>query len=114
VTGYGSSRAPAAPDAWAASAPGLSSAADQRPGRHPERSRIRWWSAALTVLCLGTLWLEFRHIERTMPYRRLAESLTEASRGRRVLETFGTNDVLVNYSYSTPWGDPAFDIAVLR
>ena len=46
--------------------------------------------------------------------QKLAETLNEASRSRQALERFGTNDVLVNYSYSTPWGDPAFAIAVLR
>jgi hypothetical protein len=32
----------------------------------------------------------------------------------RALREFGSNDVLVNYSYSTPWGDPAFAVCMLK
>ena len=48
------------------------------------------------------------------PGQEIADTLNELSRRWRAIETFGTNDVLVNYSYTTPWGDPAFSIAVLR
>jgi hypothetical protein len=44
----------------------------------------------------------------------LAGTLNELSRRWRVIETFGRNDVLVNYTHSTPWGDPAFVVAVLK
>jgi hypothetical protein len=42
-----------------------------------------------------------------------ASLLNEASRQWPVEKTFGTNPVLVNYSYPNPWGDPAFGIAIL-
>jgi len=44
----------------------------------------------------------------------LADALNDLSRHWRVMKTFGTNKVLVNYSHSTPRGDPAFAIAVLK
>ena len=33
-----------------------------------ERSTVRRWSLALVLLCLAVLFLEFRHIDRTLPY----------------------------------------------
>lgn len=33
-----------------------------------QRRAVQAWSAALILLCLGTLWLQFRHIESTFPY----------------------------------------------
>jgi hypothetical protein len=44
----------------------------------------------------------------------LADALNDLSRRWRVIKTFGTNPVLVNYSSSTPWGDPAFAVANLK
>jgi hypothetical protein len=44
----------------------------------------------------------------------LAGTLNELSRRWRVIKTFGTHDVLVNYTHSTPWGDPAFAIAAVK
>jgi 4-amino-4-deoxy-L-arabinose transferase-like glycosyltransferase len=41
-------------------------------------------------------------------------ALNELSRRWRAMKSFGTNDVLVNYSYPNPWGDPAFAVAVLQ
>ena len=52
--------------------------------------------------------------DRRSPGQREADALNAFSRQWRVLATFGTNDVLVNYLFSTAWGDPAFTIAVLR
>ena len=46
--------------------------------------------------------------------QQLADTLNDLSRRWQVLEQFGTNPVLVNYSSPTPWGDPAFAIATLR
>jgi hypothetical protein len=40
--------------------------------------------------------------------------LNALSQQWRVMKTFGANDVLVNYSYSNPWGDPAFAVAILK
>jgi hypothetical protein len=48
------------------------------------------------------------------PGQELAPELNDLSRSWRVLRSFGTNDVLVNYSYPNPWGDPAFSVAVLQ
>ncbi len=44
----------------------------------------------------------------------LADGLNKLSQRWRVLKTFGTNDVRVNYSPATPRGDPAFSIAILK
>ena len=44
----------------------------------------------------------------------LADSLNSLSQRWRVLKTFGTNDVRVNYRPATPRGDPAFSIAILK
>jgi hypothetical protein len=52
--------------------------------------------------------------DRRSPGQKLADALNGLSGGWRVLQTFGTNDVLVNYSSTTAWGDPAFSIAILR
>jgi hypothetical protein len=48
------------------------------------------------------------------PGQELADILNGVTRGRRAMKTFGTNDVLVNYSHQNPWGDPAFAVAVLK
>jgi hypothetical protein len=52
--------------------------------------------------------------DRRSPGQRAADALNQLGSQWRVLQTFGTNDVLINYSSFTPWGDPAFAIAVLR
>ena len=52
--------------------------------------------------------------DRRSPGQRTADVLNELTRGWRVLATFGANDVLVNYSSATAWGNPAFSIAVLK
>jgi len=43
-------------------------------GPHPagtsQRAAIGAWTAALVLLCAGTLWLQFRHIDSTLPYPR--------------------------------------------
>jgi hypothetical protein len=44
----------------------------------------------------------------------VAVDLNAIGRRWHAMKTFGTNDVLVNYSYPNPWGDPAFGIAVLK
>lgn len=44
----------------------------------------------------------------------LADALNNLSGRRQVLKTFGTNPVLVNYGSATPWGDPAFSVAILK
>jgi hypothetical protein len=48
------------------------------------------------------------------PGQELADTLNELARGWRVIKTFGTNEVLVNYTHTNPSGDPAFAVAVLR
>ena len=47
------------------------------------------------------------------PGQETADVLNKLSRDLQVIKTFGTNPVLVNYTEPAPWGDPAFDIAVL-
>jgi hypothetical protein len=48
------------------------------------------------------------------PGQDAADVLNGIARRWRAMKTFGTNDVLVNYSYPNPWGDPAFGIAVVK
>jgi hypothetical protein len=52
--------------------------------------------------------------DRRSPGQSTADALNHLSRQWRVLESFGSNDVLVNYGFATAWGDPAFSIAVLK
>jgi len=40
--------------------------------------------------------------------------LNDLARQWRVIESFGTNAVLVNYANPVPFGDPAFAVAVLK
>jgi hypothetical protein len=52
--------------------------------------------------------------DRRVPGQRAADALNALARQWRVIQSFGSNDVLVNYSSSTAWGDPAFSIAILK
>ncbi len=52
--------------------------------------------------------------DRRSPGQKTADALNAAAQGRRVIKSFGTNDVLVNYSSTTAYGDPAFAIAVVK
>jgi hypothetical protein len=47
------------------------------------------------------------------PGHERAKTLNDVTRDMRVLETFGTHDVLVNRHQSLPAGDPAFAVAVM-
>jgi len=48
------------------------------------------------------------------PGGELAAVLNQLQHRWQPLRDFGSNDVLVNYSYSTPWGDPFFTVTVLK
>ena len=52
--------------------------------------------------------------DRRSPGQSTADALNAIGRRWRVTKTFGSNNVLVNYSQATAWGDPAFAIAVLK
>ena len=52
--------------------------------------------------------------DRRSPGRTTADALNALSGQWRLMKTFGTNDVLVNYTYATAWGDPAFGIAKVK
>lgn len=52
--------------------------------------------------------------DRRSPGQSRADALNALSLRWRVMKTFGSNHVLVNYSPATAWGDPAFAIAVLK
>jgi hypothetical protein len=45
------------------------------------------WAAALILLCLGALWLEFRHIDHTMPYPRMVDEPFIAEPAHHILVT---------------------------
>jgi hypothetical protein len=52
--------------------------------------------------------------DRRSPGQSTADALNALARQWRVIKTFGTNDVLVNYLFATAWGDPAFAVAVVK
>jgi 4-amino-4-deoxy-L-arabinose transferase-like glycosyltransferase len=52
--------------------------------------------------------------DRRSPGQQAADALNAVARPFRVIKTFGTNDVLVNYSPPAAWGNPAFAIAILK
>ncbi|MBA3806276.1 MAG: hypothetical protein H0X14_11260, partial [Acidobacteria bacterium] len=47
------------------------------------------------------------------PRQELAAVLNDLCRHWQVMKKFGTNEVLVNYFYPNPLGDPTFAIAAL-
>lgn len=62
-----------------------------------ERRAVRLWTGAF----------------RRSPGQRAADALNALAGQWRVLEAFGSNDVLVNHGFPTAWGDPAFAVAIL-
>jgi hypothetical protein len=52
--------------------------------------------------------------DRRSPGQETAKALNAVTEGWRVVRSFGSNDVLVNYTSPTAWGDPAFAVAILR
>jgi hypothetical protein len=52
--------------------------------------------------------------DRRSPGQSTADALNALAQQWRVIQTFGTNDVLVNYLFATAWGDPAFAVAVVK
>ena len=52
--------------------------------------------------------------DRRTPGQSTADALNALSTQWRVIRTFGSNDVLVNYLFATAWGDPAFSVAIVK
>lgn len=52
--------------------------------------------------------------DRRSPGQKAADALNALAGRWKVIETFGSNDVLVNYWSATAWGDPAFSIAIVK
>jgi hypothetical protein len=52
--------------------------------------------------------------DRRSPGQREADALNALAGQWRVMQSFGNNELLTNYLFSTAWGDPAFAIAVLK
>ena len=50
-----------------------------------QRRAVQAWTAALILLCAGSLWLQFRHIERTLPYPHHIDEQHVAVPARRML-----------------------------
>jgi len=50
-----------------------------------QRRAIRIWTAALILLCAGALWLQFRHIENSLPYPHHGDEQFVAGPARRML-----------------------------
>ena len=80
---------------WARDRPGLDALLDDVPS--PAVLMVPRWGA-----------------DRRSPGQKAADALNAASQGRRIVKSFGSNDVLVNYSSTTAWGDPAFAIAIVK
>ena len=52
---------------------------------HRLQGRVRAWTAALVLLCAGSLWLQFRHIENSLPYPHHVDEQFVAGPARRML-----------------------------
>lgn len=83
---------------------------DLRAAADPETLAARLSSVPAPAAILVPRW----GADRRTPGQREADALNAIGKQWRVLGTFGTTDVLVNYSFATAWGDPAFAIAVLK
>jgi hypothetical protein len=83
---------------------------DLQSARHPEAVRGLLSGVPGPAVILAPRW----GADSRFPGHELPGVLNELSSRWRVMKTFGTNDVLVNYSYPNPWGDPAFAVAVLE
>ena len=62
-----------------------------------QRRAVWAWTGALLLLCLGASWLEFRHIERTMPYPRHVDEGYVAGPAQRTIETGNLHPYRFNY-----------------
>ena len=49
------------------------------------RRAVQAWTAALILLCAGSLWLQFRHIEHSLPYPHHVDEQFVAGPARRML-----------------------------
>lgn len=67
-----------------------------RDGTSQQRA-IKVWTAALVLLCLGTLWLEFSHIESTLPDPLHGDEAAIAGPAHRTLETGTLHPYTFNY-----------------
>src|SRR6266487_1349719 len=65
--------------------------------RHNRRRAIRIWTAALILLCGGSLWLRFRNIEGTLPYPLFVDEGFVAAPAARMLTTGTLNPQYFNY-----------------
>lgn len=90
-------------------------------GRHIKVVDLRWardpdtLNALLTDVPAPAVIMAPRWgADRRSPGQRAANALNGLSTQWRVLKAFGTNDVLINYTFTTAWGDPAFAIAVIK
>jgi hypothetical protein len=81
-----------------------------RHSRHHEAVQALFSSIPGPAVLMAPRW----GADRRTPGQSAANALNEVSRQWRVLQTFGTNDVLYNYAVHTAWGDPAFALAVIK
>src|SRR6266446_3119909 len=65
--------------------------------RHNRRRAIRIWTAALILLCGGSLWLRLRNIEGTLPYPLFVDEAFVARPAARTLTTGTLNPHYFNY-----------------
>jgi len=83
---------------WVYSLPSVNAASADPEAAGQQRRAIRGWTAALVLLCFGALWLEFGHIDSTLPYPLHVDEAFIAGPARRTVQT-GT---LRPYMYSYP------------
>ncbi len=79
----------------------LSPSSVEAAGRETElrsqRRAVQIWTAALVLLCAGSLWLQFRHIESSLPYPHHVDEQFVARPARRMLITGRLNPREFNY-----------------
>jgi hypothetical protein len=83
---------------------------DLRSARDPDKLNALLSDVPSPAVILVPRW----GADRRSPGQREADALNTLARQWRVLQTFGNNELLTNYLFSTAWGDPAFAIAVLE
>ncbi len=81
-----------------------------------QRRAVQAWTAALILLCAGSLWLQFRHIERTLPYPHHIDEQHVAGPAGRMLIDGNLNPrefATASYALANPW-QPSWLLTLFR
>ena len=82
---------------WVHSLPSVNAASADPEAAGQQRRTIRGWTAALILLCFGALWLEFKHVDGTLPYPLHVDEGFIAGPARRTLKTGTLHPETFNY-----------------